>query len=73
MEQDIKIYQSAVDVIKTTILYSQARVVKAVNQEQLVLYYGIGGYVSANTRKKLGQGAIEAISEQLRKEFAKSF
>lgn len=43
------------------------------NQEQLVLYYGIGGYVSANTRKKMGQGAIEAISEQLRKEFAKSF
>ena len=54
MEQDIKIYQNAVDVIKTTILYSQARVVKAVNQEQLVLYYGIGGYVSANTRKKNG-------------------
>lgn len=73
MEQDIKIYQNAVDVIKTTILYSQARVVKAVNQEQLVLYYGIGVYVSANTRKKMGQGAIEAISEQLRKEFAKSF
>lgn len=54
MEQDIKIYQNAVDVIKTTILYSQARVAKAVNQEQLVLYYGIGGYVLANTRKKIG-------------------
>lgn len=42
MEQDIKIYQNVVDVIRTIILYSQARVVKAVNQEQLVLYYGIG-------------------------------
>ena len=62
-------YQSAVDVIKTAILQSQARAAKAVNQEQLALYYGIGRYVSANTRKRnWGQGAIEAISSQLRKE-----
>ena len=73
MEQDIKIYQNAVDVIKTTILYSQARVVKAVNQEQLVLYYGMVDMCQPIPEKKLGQGTIEAISEQLRKEFAKSF
>ena len=66
---NIKQYQSAVDVIKTAILQSQARAVKAVNQEQLALYYGIGRYVSANTRKKnWGQGAIEAISNQLKQE-----
>ncbi len=66
---DIKQYQSAVDVIKTAILQSQARAAKAVNQEQLALYYGIGRYVSANTRKKnWGQGAIEAISNQLKQE-----
>ena len=66
---DIKEYQSAVDVIKTAILQSQARAAKAVNQEQLALYYGIGRYVSANTRKKKwGTGAIETISSQLRKE-----
>lgn len=66
---DIKQYQNAVDVIKTAILQSQARAVKAVNQEQLALYYGIGRYVSANTRKKnWGQGAIEAISNQLKLE-----
>ena len=62
-------YQSAVDVIKTAILQSQARATKAVNQEQLALYYGIGRYVSANTRKKnWGQGAIEAISNQLKRD-----
>lgn len=66
---DIREYQSAVDVIKTAILQSQARAAKAVNQEQLALYYGIGRYVSANTRKKKwGTGAIETISSQLRKE-----
>ena len=42
----------AVDTIKTAILQSQLRAVKAVNQEQLALYYGIGRYVSVNTRKK---------------------
>lgn len=36
---------------------------------QLALYYGIGRYVSANTRKKnWGKGAIETISSQLRAE-----
>lgn len=66
---EIKQYQSAVDIIKTAILQSQARAAKAVNQEQLALYYGIGRYVSANTRKKnWGQGAIETISNQLKQE-----
>lgn len=63
MNQENKIYKNAVDIIKTAILQSQARAVKVVNQEQLALYYGIGRYVSANTRKKnWGNGAIEAIS-----------
>ena len=69
MSKDIQTYQNAVDVIKTAILQSQARAAKAVNQEQLALYYGIGRYVSANSRKKnWGKGAIDTISEQLRKE-----
>ena len=69
MADEIREYQSAVDIIKTAILQSQARAAKAVNQEQLALYYGIGRYVSANSRKKnWGKGAIETISEQLRKE-----
>jgi len=66
---DIINYKNAVHVIKTAILQSQARAAKAVNQEQLALYFGIGRYVSANTRKKnWGKGAIEAISSQLRAE-----
>ena len=66
---NIREYQTAVDVIKTAILQSQARATKAINQEQLALYFGIGRYVSENTRKKYwGQGAIETISNQLRKE-----
>ena len=60
---------NAVQVIKAAILQSQQRALKAINQEQLALYYGIGRYVSANTRKKnWGQGALATISEQLRKE-----
>ena len=60
---------NAVQVIKAAILQSQQRALKAINQEQLALYYGIGRYVSANTRKKnWGKGALAAISEQLRKE-----
>ena len=60
---------NAVQVIKDAILQSQQRALDAVNQEQLALYYGIGRYVSANTRtKNWGKGFIEGISEQLRKE-----
>ena len=69
MEQGVKMYQNAVDVIKTAILQSQARAAKAVNQEQLALYFGIGRYISANTRNKnWGTGVIETISNQLRQE-----
>ena len=60
---------NAVQAIKGAILQSQQRALAAINQEQLALYYGIGRFVSANTRNKnWGKGFIEAISEQLRKE-----
>lgn len=60
---------NAVQVIKDAILQSQQRALKAVNQEQLALYYGVGRYISANTRtKNWGTGFIAAISELLRKE-----
>lgn len=55
--------------IKTAILQSQARAVKGVNQEQLALYYGVGRYISENTRnQKWGSGALKSISERLRQE-----
>ena len=48
MADEVRKYQNAVDIIKTAILQSQARAAKAVNQELLALYYGIGRYVSEN-------------------------
>ena len=59
----------AVSVIKTAILQSQARAAQGVNQEQLALYYGIGRFISVNTRKRnWGTGVIDGISERLRAE-----
>lgn len=60
MADDIRKYQSAVDVIKTAILQSQARAAKAVNQEQLALYYGIGRYISGNTRNIANDKGLQA-------------
>ncbi len=69
MEQNIITYKNAVEIIKTAILQSQARAVKAVNQEQLALYYGIGRYISENTRNKnWGTGILKQISDSLRLE-----
>ena len=60
---------NAVQVIKNAILQSQQRALVAINQEQLALYYGIGRYISENTRNgSWGNGILEAISAQLRKE-----
>ena len=60
---------NAVQAIKGAILQSQQRALAAINQELLALYYGIGRFVSMNTRNKnWGKGFIEAVSEQLRKE-----
>ena len=47
-------YNEAVQQIKGAILKSQAKALAAVNQEQLALYYGIGRYISFNTRKGFG-------------------
>ncbi|MBQ9364022.1 MAG: DUF1016 family protein [Bacteroidaceae bacterium] len=42
---------------------------KGVNRIQLAVYFGIGKYVSQHTRKGVwGTGALEAISDQLRRE-----
>ena len=45
-------YNQAVEVIKTAILQSQYDAAKYVNRIQLALYYGIGKYLSTNTRKR---------------------
>lgn len=62
-------YNKAVETIKTAILQGQFEAAKGVNRIQLAVYFAIGKYISLNTRKgKWGTGALEAISQQLRKE-----
>lgn len=62
-------YSVAVNTIKDAILRSQYQAAKLVNREMLSLYYGIGRYISANSREGFwGTGAIKTISERLRKE-----
>lgn len=52
MNNEIQNITSAVNVIKTAILQSQTHAAKAVNQEMLALYFGIGRFISANTRNR---------------------
>jgi len=62
-------YRKAVEQIKAAILKCQYAAAKQVNAVQLSLYYGVGKYVSLNSRQgKWGTGAITAIAEQLHKE-----
>lgn len=62
-------YIEAVKTIKEAILRSQYRAAASVNKEQLSLYYGIGRYVSENSRTGFwGKGAIEQVSSLLQKE-----
>lgn len=66
---DIQRYDETVSVIKSAILQSQYDAARSVNEKQLMLYYGIGKYISANSRNGAwGSGAIDTISEQLQKE-----
>lgn len=59
-------YNTAVQAIKQAILNSQLRAARHINEEQLALYFGIGKYISENTRSnKWGTSAVENISKQL--------
>ena len=73
MNKEIQTYdeilQRAVAVIKEAILQGQYEACKGVNRIQLAVYFGIGKYISQHTRKGVwGTGALETISEQLRRE-----
>lgn len=62
-------YNQAAEIIKTAILQGQYEALKDENRVQLAVYFGVGKYVSFNSRKggAWGTGALEAISERLRK------
>lgn len=65
----IMLYRPAAEIIKTAILQGQYEAAKGVNRIQLAVYFGIGKFVSQNTRKGVwGTGALESISQILRKE-----
>lgn len=66
MEQELV---NAVESIKTAILNSQYQASKDVNRVQLILYFGIGRFLSEKKGKKTwGTSVLETISTQLRKE-----
>ena len=62
-------YLKAVELIKTAILQSQYNAIRLANQEQLKLYFGIGRYISENSRSGFwGTSALDIISAQLKKD-----
>lgn len=66
---ELSLLREAVSTIKQAILQSQYRAAKLITGEQLSLYFGIGFYISHNSRTGTwGTGALPRISEQLRRE-----
>lgn len=70
MEQQTSIkYDQAIQAIKSAILQSRYRTAALVNRELLSLYFGIGKFISENSRNRfLGTNAIETISARLQQE-----
>lgn len=70
MEQNsnITLYETAAETIKTAILQGQYEALKSENRVQLAVYFGIGKFISSNSRNGgWGTDALSAISELLRK------
>jgi predicted nuclease of restriction endonuclease-like (RecB) superfamily len=62
-------YTKAIEAIKQAILQSRYKAAMLANREMLMLYFGVGEYISKNSRVGTwGTNAIEIISEQLQKE-----
>jgi hypothetical protein len=62
-------YTQQIKAIKSAILQSRYRAAAHANAEMLSLYYGIGEYISHNSRKGFwGTNAIETIAAQLQQE-----
>jgi hypothetical protein len=62
-------FADAAIIIKDAIVRSRYKAAKLVNMELLSLYYGVGKYVSENSRGGYwGQGALKQLSEELQRE-----
>jgi hypothetical protein len=67
--KDESAFKEAVITIKDAIVRSRYQAASLVNKELLSLYYGVGKYVSENSRDGYwGQGAIKRLSESLQQE-----
>ena len=68
-QQPIMNFNEAIKAIKRAILQSRYRAAKLANREMLSLYFGIGKFISENSRTYFwGTSAIENISERLQQE-----
>lgn len=68
-QQSLSNFNQAIQAIKSAILQSRYRAAALANKELLSLYYGIGEFVSENSREGTwGTGAIDLISNQLQQE-----
>jgi predicted nuclease of restriction endonuclease-like (RecB) superfamily len=68
-QQSVLNYGEAIKTIKSAILQSRYRAAALANREMLSLYFGIGKYISENSRGNFwGTNAIEVISLQLQQE-----
>jgi hypothetical protein len=62
-------YTEAIQAIKQAILKSRYKAAALANREMLMLYYGVGEYLSRHSREGFwGTNAVEMISAQLQKE-----
>jgi len=70
MEQHLLVnYNQAIQAIKSAILQSRYRAATLVNREMLSLYFGIGKFISDNSRNNFwGTNALETISVSLQQE-----
>ena len=69
LNKNLLVYKDDVQIIKAAIMQSRYRTAVNANADMLSLYYGVGEYISVNTRsKRWGTGAIESISDQLQSE-----
>ncbi len=68
-QQSLTNFNQAIQAIKSAILESRYRAAKLANREMLSLYFGIGKFISENSRNHFwGTSAIESISERLQQE-----
>lgn len=65
-----KLLSNAVKAIKDAILKSQLQAASIVNKEMLSLYFGIGAYVSNNSRNGFGEKVLlKSLVKDCRKTF----